>query len=91
MAQITGISLSQFQVNLRTEGIYFLTANVTDGQGLAYTDTIAITALNLTDLDTLLQWKWDVQRPGSGLALQHPPCSAAGRSFHIQAGMEACP
>jgi hypothetical protein len=57
-AQITGVSLSQFQVNLTTEGIYFFTANVMDGQGGVYTDTIAITVLNLTQLDTLLQTKW---------------------------------
>jgi hypothetical protein len=58
-AQITGVSLSQFQVNLTTEGVYFFTATVMDGQGGVYTDTIAITALNLTELDALLQGKWN--------------------------------
>jgi Glucodextranase, domain B/IPT/TIG domain/Carboxypeptidase regulatory-like domain/FG-GAP repeat/Fibronectin type III domain len=58
-AVITGISQSEYQVNLTVEGTYYLTASVTDGQGGVYTDTIAITALNLTQLDALLQAKWN--------------------------------
>jgi len=74
-AQITGVSLSEFQINLSTEGIYFLTATATDGQGVVYTDTIAITALNLTDLDTLLQGKWN----GMKAALSNSDISGALR------------
>jgi hypothetical protein len=56
--QITAISASEYQASFTTEGIYLITANVTDGQGGDYTDTVAITVLNLTQMDALLKGKW---------------------------------
>jgi hypothetical protein len=58
-AEITAISASEYQANFTVEGIYFITARVTDGQGVLHTDTVAITVLNATQMDTLLQGKWN--------------------------------
>lgn len=58
-AQITAVSASEYQATFTVEGIYFITARVTDGQGVLHTDTVAITVLNATQMDTLLKGKWD--------------------------------
>jgi len=60
--QITGVSPSEYQANFTVEGIYFITARVTDGQGILRTDTVAITVLNLIQMDTLLKGKWNGMR-----------------------------
>jgi len=57
--QITGISPSEYQANFTVEGIYSITARVTDGQSILRTDTVAITVFNLIQMDTLLKGKWN--------------------------------
>jgi hemolysin D len=44
------------------EGIYYLTAKVTDSSGNLYTDTVAITVLPEAYLDGLLRGKWEAMR-----------------------------
>jgi YVTN family beta-propeller protein len=41
------------------EGVFYPTATIVDDQGNTYTDTIAITILNKTELDALLGGKWE--------------------------------
>ena len=55
----TGTTFDNMSVTYSTEGIYYPTVTVTDDQGVTYTDTIVIVVLNVTELDTLLQTKWE--------------------------------
>jgi len=48
----------EYRVRMTTEGIYYLTANVTGPDGIVYQDTIGIVAMNRTELDNLLRNKW---------------------------------
>jgi hypothetical protein len=50
---------TEAKVKMTVEGIYYFTASVTDENGNTYTDTIAITVMNKTQLDTLLKKKWE--------------------------------
>jgi hypothetical protein len=49
----------EYRVRMTTEGIYYITAEVTDSQSITYTDTTAIVVLNQAELDALLRAKWD--------------------------------
>lgn len=42
-----------------SEGIFYPIITVTDNQGNTYSDTIAITVMNKTEIDTLLRGKWE--------------------------------
>jgi len=44
------------------EGVFYPTVTVTDNQGNAYSDTIAITVLNKAEIDALLKSKWEAMR-----------------------------
>jgi hypothetical protein len=48
-----------YEVRMTVEGIYYFTASVTGPDSNVYQDTIAIIALNQTELDNLLKNKWE--------------------------------
>jgi len=47
-----------------SEGIYFPTLTTTDNQGNTFSDTIAITVLSKTEIDTMLKRKWEMMKEG---------------------------
>ena len=49
----------EFQVQIAGEGIFFFTAQAADSYGITYMDTVAVVALNRTELDALLRDKWE--------------------------------
>jgi hypothetical protein len=49
----------EYEMRITEEGIYYFTASATGPDGTVYQDTIAITALNRTELDSLLKEKWE--------------------------------
>jgi hypothetical protein len=49
---------------MTTEGIYTFTATGTGTDGNAYQDTVAITVLSRTEIDALLQAKWEGMKTG---------------------------
>lgn len=49
----------EYRTRMTTEGVYFLTAEVTNDESNIYTDTIAIQALDEAELDALLRAKWE--------------------------------
>lgn len=55
----TGATFENISRTYTTEGIFYPTLTVTDDQGNNYSDTIAITVLNKTEIDTLLKGKWE--------------------------------
>lgn len=55
----TGSTFENISHTYTTEGIFYPTLTVTDNQGNIYSDTIAITVLNKTEIDTLLKGKWE--------------------------------
>jgi len=58
----TGTTFDNISFAYDTEGIYFPTITVIDEQNNTYTDTIAITVLNQTDIDALLKGKWNAMK-----------------------------
>ncbi|KAF0145681.1 MAG: hypothetical protein FD156_656 [Nitrospirae bacterium] len=59
IADYTGATFENITHTYTQEGIFYPTVTVTDEQGNAYSDTIAITVLSKTELDTLLKGKWE--------------------------------
>ncbi|MBI4837631.1 MAG: fibronectin type III domain-containing protein [Nitrospirae bacterium] len=57
-----GTTFENISYTYTTEGIYYPTVVVTDAGGSTYSDTIAIIVLNATDLDALLQAKWNAMK-----------------------------
>jgi YVTN family beta-propeller protein len=55
----TGTTFEDITHAYISEGIFYPTLIVTDDQGNTYSDTIAITVLNKTEIDTLLKGKWE--------------------------------
>ncbi len=55
----TGPTFENINYTYTSEGIFYPTLTVMDDQGNTYSDTIAITVLNKTEIDTLLKGKWD--------------------------------
>lgn len=55
----TGTTFENINHTYTSEGIFYPTLTVTDDQGNTYSDTIAITVLNKTEIDTLLKGKWE--------------------------------
>ncbi|MBI5591267.1 MAG: carboxypeptidase regulatory-like domain-containing protein [Deltaproteobacteria bacterium] len=56
--QLTSIDPNEYKYKLNMDGIYYFTARAVGPDGNTYQDTIAITALNLARIDTLLRAKW---------------------------------
>jgi hypothetical protein len=52
----------KYSVRITTPGIYYFTAEVTDDQSNAFTDTVAILVLDEAELDALLRAKWEGMR-----------------------------
>jgi len=48
----------EYAYKINTDGIYYFIAQAIDPDGNTYQDTIAVTALNLVQIDTLLRAKW---------------------------------
>ncbi|MBI5099609.1 MAG: hypothetical protein HZB30_10270 [Nitrospirae bacterium] len=57
--EILSSSADEYRVRMNAEGIYYFTATATDTLGYVYQDTVAVSVLNKTQLDTLLKGKWD--------------------------------
>jgi YVTN family beta-propeller protein len=55
----SGTTFEDITYTYTTEGIFYPTLTVIDDQGNTYSDTIAITVLNKTEIDTLLKGKWE--------------------------------
>jgi YVTN family beta-propeller protein len=55
----TGTTFEDITYTYTSEGIFYPTLTVTDDQGNAYSDTIAITVLSKTEIDNLLKGKWE--------------------------------
>ena len=55
----TGTTFENISHVYTTEGIFYPTITISDSQGNTYSDTIAITVMNKTEIDTLLKGKWD--------------------------------
>ncbi|OGW38146.1 MAG: hypothetical protein A2Y97_01475 [Nitrospirae bacterium RBG_13_39_12] len=55
----SGITFEDINYTYTSEGIYYPTLTVTDDQGNTYSDTIAITIMSKTEIDTLLKGKWE--------------------------------
>lgn len=55
----TGTTFENLSHIYTTEGIFYPSITVTDYQGNTYSDTIAITVLSKTEIDTLLKGKWE--------------------------------
>ena len=56
---LPGDRVDEYEIRLTTEGIYYFTVSVPGPDSVVYQDTVAITALNKTLLDTLLKAKWE--------------------------------
>lgn len=64
--EILSSSADQYQIKMTTEGMYFFTANVAGPDQNQYQDTVAVGALNLAALDTLLRGKWNAMTTALG-------------------------
>ena len=58
--QLVSDNPDEFKYKMTTEGVYYFTAQVTSHDGNTYSDTLAVTVLPLTQIDTLLRAKWAV-------------------------------
>jgi hypothetical protein len=58
-ADYTGAEFEDISHTYTAEGVYFPTVTVTDGEGNAYSDTIAVTVLSREEMDALLKGKWE--------------------------------
>lgn len=74
---LPGEAVDEYAVKMTTEGIYYFTATVTGPDNLVYQDTVAVTVLNKTELDTLLKGKWELML--NSLSLR----DTAGALLHI--------
>jgi hypothetical protein len=52
-------SPTEYRMRMTTAGIYTFMAEAKDSQGNTYTDTVTVTVLTKTELNALLQAKWD--------------------------------
>ncbi|OGW46268.1 MAG: hypothetical protein A2Y66_04930 [Nitrospirae bacterium RBG_13_41_22] len=55
----TGTTFEDINHTYMSEGIYFPTLTTTDNQGNTFSDTIAVTVLSKTEIDTMLKGKWE--------------------------------
>ena len=55
----TGSTFEDITHTYTTEGVFYPIITVSDKQGNIYSDTIAITAMNKTEIDALLKGKWE--------------------------------
>ena len=70
-------SADEYNVGITTEGFYDFTAEVTDSQGITYTDKVTLLVLSEAELDALLTGKWEGMRE----ALIQSNIDGAVRSF----------
>lgn len=54
----TGTTFDDINHTFASEGIFYPTLTILDDQGNTYSDTIAVTVLNKTEIDNLLRSKW---------------------------------
>jgi hypothetical protein len=57
--QIVNVSPSEYTVTMTTEGIYYFAATITGPDGEQYQDTVAITVMSRTAIDTQLRGIWE--------------------------------
>jgi hypothetical protein len=55
----TGATFQDVFYTYTSEGIFYPTLRITDNQGNVYSDTISITILSKTEMDTLFGGKWE--------------------------------
>jgi PKD repeat protein len=55
----TGATFQDVFYTYTSEGIFYPTLRISDNQGNFYSDTIAITVMSKTEVDTLLKIKWE--------------------------------
>jgi PKD repeat protein len=55
----SGETFDNINYTYTAEGIFYPTITITDSQGNTYSDTIAITVLSKTDVDTVLKSRWE--------------------------------
>ncbi|MFO7558393.1 MAG: hypothetical protein R6X10_06150, partial [Desulfobacterales bacterium] len=56
--------VDRYPIRLTAQGIYYLTAEVTDSYSNTHTDTVAVLAQNASELNALLQAKWNGMKAG---------------------------
>jgi YVTN family beta-propeller protein len=59
ISDFTGTAFEEVSYTYSSEGIFYPTLIVTDDQGDTYADTIAVSVLSKTEMDTLLKDKWE--------------------------------
>jgi len=59
MSDFNGPAFEDISYSYSSEGIFYPTLIVTDDQGDTYSDTIAVSVLSKTEIDTLLRDKWE--------------------------------
>jgi PKD repeat protein len=57
--EVLSSSPDEYKLKFNAEGTYYLTASAPGPDGNTYQDTLAITVMNKTQLDTLLKAKWE--------------------------------
>lgn len=55
----TGATFEDVGYTFETEGFFYPTIWVTDGEGNTYSDTIAITAFNISEIEDVLKQRWE--------------------------------
>ncbi|SPD74472.1 exported hypothetical protein [uncultured Desulfobacterium sp.] len=55
-------SITEYGIKIDEQGIYYLTAEVSDDQGGVYQDTIGVVVQNQGSMDTLLKAKWNAMK-----------------------------
>jgi YVTN family beta-propeller protein len=55
----TGTTFEDISHTYISEGIFFPTLTTTDNQGNTFSDTIGVTVLSKTEIDTMLEGKWE--------------------------------
>ena len=58
----SGATFDNVTYTYTTEGIYYPTITVTDDKGNTYSDSIAVTVLNKSQIDALLRSKWEAMK-----------------------------
>lgn len=66
MPEIVSSTVDEYTIKIVTEGVYYITANVTGHDNLVYEDTIAIVVLNKSQIDRLLKSKWEGMKEALG-------------------------
>jgi len=75
---LEGLGDDQYLAGMSTPGIYYFTAEATDGESSIYTDTIALVVLDPDAMDAMLRAKWN----GMKAALMVSDVQTALSFFH---------